>query len=76
MPQSSPQPPKQRRRRPSPTRLLKSAVAAGLSIRGIELDPITGKYTVLVGEPAPAKTGAEDADLDHELKDWEERRGR
>jgi hypothetical protein len=59
MAQSSPQPPKQRRR-PSPTRLLKSAVAAGLSIRGIELDPTTGKYTVLVGEPAPVKAGGED----------------
>jgi hypothetical protein len=61
MPQSSPQPPKQRRR-PSPTRLLKSAVAAGLSIRGIELDPITGKYTVLIGEPVPAETEGAGAD--------------
>ena len=63
MSQSSPEPPKQRRR-PSPTRLLKSAVASGLSIRGIELDPITGKYTVLVGEPAPAKVPTEDAGAD------------
>ena len=60
MSQNSPQPPKQRRRRPSSTRLLKSAVAAGLSIRGTEVDPITGKYTVLVSEPNPAKAGAAD----------------
>ena len=60
MPQSSPQPSKPRKRRSSATRFLRSAVAAGLSIRSVEVDPISGKYTVLVGDSAPAK--AEDAD--------------
>jgi hypothetical protein len=72
MPQRSPQPPKQRKRRSSSTRFL----AAGLPIRSIEYDPITGKCTLLVGEPTPAKVPAEDADLDRELTEWEERRGR
>ena len=76
MPQDPPHPPKPRRRRSSSTRLLRSAAAAGLTVRGIEVDPLTGKYTVLVGEPAPAKAGAEDADLDRELEDWKTHRGR
>jgi hypothetical protein len=40
--------------------------------------PVTGEYTVLVGDPAPpAKAPAEDADLDRELTDWEKQhRGR
>jgi len=68
MPQSSSQPPNQRKRRPSSTYLLKAAAAAGLSIRGIEVDPNTGKFTVLVGDPAPpANAPAEDAD--RELED-------
>jgi hypothetical protein len=64
MSQSSPQPPKQRKRRSSSTRFLRSAAAAGLSIRSIEFDPVTGKCTVLVGESAPAKVPAEDAGAD------------
>jgi hypothetical protein len=39
--------------------MLRSAIAAGLDVRGIKVDPITGEYTVLVGEPPPAKAGAE-----------------
>jgi hypothetical protein len=64
MPQASPQPPKQSKRRSSATRFLRSAAAAGLSIRSIEFDPITGKCTVLVGDSAPAKdaTAIETAD--------------
>ena len=76
MSQDAPQPPKPRRRRPSSTRLMRSAVAAGLSVRGIKVDPVTGEYTVLVGEPTPAKADAGDTDLDRELEDWEVRRGR
>jgi hypothetical protein len=64
MSQDAPQPPKPRRRRPSSTRLMRSAVAAGLSIRGIEVDPLTGKYTVLVDVLAPAKAPAEEVDLE------------
>ena len=60
MPQASPQPPKQRKRRSSATRFMRSAVAAELTVRGIKVDPITGEYTVLVGDPTPAKAGAED----------------
>jgi hypothetical protein len=70
MPQSSSQPPNERKRRPSSTYLLKAAAAAGLSIRGIEVDPNTGKFTVLVGEPAPlAKAPTEDTNLDRKLED-------
>ena len=70
MPQSSSQPPNQRKRRASSTRFLKSAAAAGLAIRSIEFDPITGKCTVQVGDPAPpVKAPAEDAGLDRELED-------
>jgi hypothetical protein len=68
MAQSSPQPSKQSKRRSSATRFLRSAAAAGLSIRSIEFDPITGKCTVLVGDSAPAKAPVEDVDLDRELE--------
>ena len=68
MTQEALQPPKQRKRRSSSTRLLRSAVAAGLSIRGIEVDPLTGKYTVLVDVLAPAKAPAEDVDLEGRRK--------
>ena len=50
MAQVPPQPRKQRTRKPSAARLLKGAVAAGLTVRGVELDP-TGTLRVLVGEP-------------------------
>ena len=78
MPQDPVLPPKPRRRRPSSTRMMRSARAAGLSVHGIKVDPVTGEYTVLVGDPAPpAKAPAEDADLDRELTDWEKQhRGR
>ena len=87
MPQASPEPPKKSKRRSSATRFLKQAAAAGLSIRSIEFDPITGKCTMMVREPAPAKAPVEapakdaddndnDADLDRELTEWEGRRGR
>ena len=42
--------------------MMRSAIAAGLSVRGIKVDPVTGEYTVLIGESAPAKGEAEDAD--------------
>ena len=35
--------------------MMRSAIAAGLTVRGIKVDPVTGEYTVLVGEPTPAK---------------------
>ena len=54
-PRTSPQPPKQRTRgasrykRGETTRLLQGARDAGFTVRGIEVDPVTGKLTVLVG---------------------------
>ena len=60
MPQASPQPPKQRKRRSSSTRFMRSAVAAGLTARSVKVDPITGEYTVQYSDPTPAKAGAED----------------
>jgi hypothetical protein len=48
------QSPKQRThsryKRSETTRLLKGAMDAGLAVRGIEVDPITGTLRVLVGE--------------------------
>jgi hypothetical protein len=35
-------------------------LAAGLSVRGVEVDPTTGRFSVLIGQPT------EDSDLD----DW------
>jgi hypothetical protein len=55
--QNSPRPPKQRPRRlarykrSETTRLLKGAIDAGLTVRGIEVDAITGDLRVLVGKP-------------------------
>ena len=57
MPQDPVLPPKPRRRRPSSTRMMRSAIAAGLNVRGIRVDPISGAYTVLIGEPTPADKG-------------------
>ena len=54
-------PPKPRRRRPSSTRMMRSAIAAGLSVRGIKVDPVTGEYTVLTGESPPAKAADDTA---------------
>jgi hypothetical protein len=62
MAQDPPQPPKQRTRKPSATRLLKGAIAAGLTVRGVELDS-TGTLRVLVGDP-----GKPSNDLDNWLK--------
>lgn len=56
-PQNPQQPPKQRPRslsrfkRSETSRLLRSALDAGLPVRGVEVDPVTGKITVLVGKP-------------------------
>ena len=49
------------RRRPSSTRMMRSVIAAGLSVHGIKVDPVTGEYTVLV-KPHPAKAGCEPDD--------------
>jgi hypothetical protein len=71
MPQSPPQPPKRRPRgvtrhkRRETARLVRSVLDAGLTVRGIETDPVTGVLRVLVGkdgEPTSAKAGAEGAD--------------
>ena len=56
-PRISPQPPKQRTRGASryksgeTKRLLKGALDAGLTVRGLEVDPVTGALRVLVGNP-------------------------
>jgi hypothetical protein len=39
---------------------MRSAIAAGLIVRGITVGPVPGEYTMLFGEPVPAKAGAED----------------
>jgi hypothetical protein len=36
------------------TKAAKATLAAGLSVRGIDIDPASGKITVLVGQPAEA----------------------
>ena len=42
-------------------------MAAGLSVSGIKVDPVTGEYTVLIGEPT--KAPAEAAGLDRGPED-------
>jgi hypothetical protein len=50
-------PPKQRARglsrykRSETSRLLRGAMDAGLPVRGLEVDPVTGALRVLVGKP-------------------------
>jgi hypothetical protein len=57
MPKPKPQSLKQRTRglsrykRSETTRLLKGAMDAGLTVRGLEVDPVTGALRVLVGAP-------------------------
>jgi hypothetical protein len=54
MPQNLPQPPKRRSarfKRSETSRLLKGAADAGLTVRGIEVDAVTGDLRVLVGKP-------------------------
>jgi hypothetical protein len=41
-------------------RAARAMLAAGLSVRGVEVDPTTGRFSVLIGQPT------EDNDLD----DW------
>jgi hypothetical protein len=51
------------------TRVTRGVLAAGLNLRGVEVDPISGKFRVLVGDETPADanswdevlTNAEDA---------------
>jgi hypothetical protein len=56
-PQTPTQPPKQRTRglsrykRSETRRLLKGAADAGLTVRGLEVDAVTGDLRVLVGKP-------------------------
>jgi hypothetical protein len=56
---NSPQSPKQqptrgfsRYKRSETSRLLKGAMDAGLTVRGVEIDPVTGVLRVLVGNPS------------------------
>jgi hypothetical protein len=48
-------------KRSETARLLKGALDAGLPVRGLEADPVTGKYTVLVGAPTSATAEDESA---------------
>ena len=38
------------------TRVARGALAAGLTLRGFEVDPTTGKFCVLVGQPGDPDT--------------------
>ena len=40
-----------RYKRSETSRLLKGAIDAGLTVRGLEVDPVTGALRVLVGKP-------------------------
>ena len=51
--------------------MMRSAIAAGLIVRGIKVDPVTGEYTVLVGEPTPAKAGGEDDTAPIDRGEWD-----
>ena len=64
MVRSPAQPPKPRTRKPSAARLLKGAIAAGLTVRGVELDP-TGTLRVLVKS---GKDKSDHTDLDNVVK--------
>jgi hypothetical protein len=57
-----------RYKRSETTRLLKSAADAGLTVRGIEADPVTGALRILVG-----KEGEPSNDLDRELMEFKTR---
>jgi hypothetical protein len=60
MPQNSPQQPKRRPRpisrfkRSEATRLLQGVLDAGVPVRGVEVDHVTGDLRVLVGKPDEA----------------------
>jgi hypothetical protein len=64
MPQNSPQPPKQPKRRSArfkrseTSRLLKGAADAGLTVRGIEVDAATGDLRVLLGTSDASDTSS------------------
>jgi hypothetical protein len=68
--QNPPQPSKQRTRglsrykRSETSRLLKGAIDAGLTVRGLEVDPVTGALRVLV---EPGKNKPDDADVEQWL---------
>jgi hypothetical protein len=71
MPQKPTQPPKRRPRgfsryrRSETSRLIKGAMDAGLSVRGLEVDPVSGALRVLVGQPG--KSEPADADVEQWL---------
>jgi hypothetical protein len=72
MAKPSKKPPKQPRtrglsrfKRSEATRLLKSAIDAGMPVRGLEVDPVTGKLCLLFGEPS--KGESDDADVEQWL---------
>jgi hypothetical protein len=41
-------------------RATRGMLAAGLSVRGVEVDSATGKFSVLIGNPTPAATNTWD----------------
>jgi hypothetical protein len=69
-----PQPGKRRRgftryKRSETARLLRGAMDAGLTVRGFEVDPITGRLRVLVGESDDAQqVNPWDVELQHMQK--------
>jgi len=56
------------------TRALKAVRAAGYTVARVLIGK-DGQIEVTTNS-APSKAGAEDVDLDRELRDWEESRGR
>jgi hypothetical protein len=39
------------------TKAARAALAAGLPVRGIDIDPVTGRIRVLIGEPGETTNG-------------------
>ena len=51
--------------------MMRSAIAAGLTVRGIKVDPVTGEYTVLIGKPDPARGEPDTTKPDDAHNEWD-----